>query len=133
MWHVTCDPWHVTCHTWHVTCHTWHVTCDNWLLTHIFKKKNFQKVKKSTKNSTTTKMAKTCPKVQKSVKKAGFHIIGATICTCWESWCLPYAGFFLSKVKALYRSSMKAYLYVHIYKNKKKCTKILKNHHNLFC
>ena len=32
--------------------------------------------------------------MQKSVKEAGFHSIGATIGTRRESRCLPYAGFF---------------------------------------
>ena len=38
--------------------------------------------------------AKKIPKVQKSVKKAGFHGAGATIRTRQESRCFPYAGFF---------------------------------------
>ena len=38
-------------------------------------------------------MAKKFPKKQESVKKAGFHSIGATIRQ--ESRCVPYAGFFL--------------------------------------
>ena len=33
--------------------------------------------------------------MQKSVKNVGFHSIGATIRTRRESWCLPYAGFFI--------------------------------------
>ena len=33
-----------------------------------------------------------CPKVQKCVKKEGFHSIGA-LGTCRESQFLPYAGF----------------------------------------
>ena len=37
-------------------------------------------------------MAKKCLKVQKGVKKEGFHNIGATIRTRRESRCLPYAG-----------------------------------------
>ena len=32
-----------------------------------------------------------CPKLQKSFKQAGFHSIGATICTWRESQCLSYA------------------------------------------
>ena len=35
------------------------------------------------------KKAKKDPKVQKSVKKAEFHSIGATIRSCRESWFLP--------------------------------------------
>ena len=38
-------------------------------------------------------MAKKCPKVQKSVKKAGFLSIRAIIHTRGESWCFLYAGF----------------------------------------
>ena len=41
------------------------------------------------------KMAKKSPKVQKSVIKAGFHSIGATIRTRRQSRCLPYAQFFI--------------------------------------
>ena len=40
-------------------------------------------------------MAKKCPKVQKSVKKAGIHSIGSSIRTRRESLCLPYEEFFL--------------------------------------
>ena len=35
--------------------------------------------------------------MQKSVVKAEFHSNGATIRKRRESWCLPYAGFFLDK------------------------------------
>ena len=35
-------------------------------------------------------MARECPKVQKSVKMAGFHIIGATIHTHQESLSLSH-------------------------------------------
>ena len=44
------------------------------------------------------KMAKKCQKVKKSVKKSGFHSIGATFRTRQESRCLPYTGFFLKLV-----------------------------------
>ena len=57
--------------------------------------KSSRRVTKSAKNATTTKNAKKCPQVQKSVEKAGFHIIGAAIRTHQESRCLPYEGFFL--------------------------------------
>ena len=39
--------------------------------------------------------AKKGQKLKKSVKKAGFHNICATIRTHRESWCLPYAAFFI--------------------------------------
>ena len=60
------------------------------------------------------KRAKKCLKVQKSVKKAVFHSINATICTCRESWCLLYAGFFFTLKLSLvlqvsYHSKLKGY------------------------
>ena len=42
------------------------------------------------------KMAKKCPKVQKSIKKAGFYSIGATIRTRRESWVLANKDLFFN-------------------------------------
>ena len=47
-------------------------------------------------------MVKNCPKLKKSVKKAGFHIICGTICTRQESCCLPFAEFFAYIITILY-------------------------------
>ena len=49
------------------------------------------------------------PKVQKSVNKGGFHIIGATIRTHREIQYLQYAGFFvyINKSKQKLQTSLK--------------------------
>ena len=78
-WHVTSDQWHVINNMWHVTYDMWHVAWILWHLAHIFLKgpkshKKYQKIKKCQ-----------TVKVSRSVKKAGFHTIGATIRTCRES------------------------------------------------
>ena len=81
---------------WHVTCHMSHVNRDTWF---FFKQKLPKRARKVTKSVKNVKITNHCWKVQKSVKKAGFHSIGDTIRARRESWCLSYAGFF-----NLYRS-----------------------------
>ena len=74
---------------WRVTCDIWHMTFDMWHM--IFAKQEGPGEKKVQKWKL---LAKHCPKLQKCVTKAMFHSIGATIRTCRESQCLPYARFF---------------------------------------
>ena len=50
-------------------------------------------------------MGQKMPKSAESVKKAGFHSIGATIRTRRESRCLPYAGFSSNRPTGPIRSS----------------------------
>ena len=73
MWHATRDMWHVPCYMWHVTCDMWHLTPDTWHLTPIIFWNRFFKILKC-------------------------FCIDATIRTCWEIQCLPYAGFFVNVV-----------------------------------
>ena len=58
--------------------------------------------------------AKIYPKVQKSVNKGGFHIIGATIRTHREIQYLLYAFFFvkINKSKEKLQTSLITYTYV---------------------
>ena len=65
----------VTGWRWHVKGGWWHVKCDMSLKMHFVGKK-----------------------MQKSVKMAGFHSIGAHIRICQGSWCLQYARFVLKKI-----------------------------------
>ena len=60
------------------------MTCDLWHVT----KKSAKKSLEMPKNANWS--LKKCLLVQKSVKKAGFHNMGATR-TCRESWCPLYA------------------------------------------
>ena len=81
-WKVTCDMWYVTCDMWHLTCDSdmWHMIFSSSI--ELIKCKKVQE--QSQKVTVIKKRAKMGPKVQKGVKKAGFHSIGATIHTPWE-------------------------------------------------
>ena len=46
------------------------------------------------------KVPKKCPKGQNNVKRSRFHSVSLTIRSHRESWCLPYAGFFLNDILA---------------------------------
>ena len=79
----------------------------------FFLTKKARKVTKSAKNSTTKNCKKNAISAEKG-QQVGFHSIGATIRTRQESWCLPYAGFFVFE-----KQISKAYLFYYLYSGAK--------------